>query len=220
MHGTRCCVLFTKPAHVGEVKTRLIGILSPAQAAELHRAFQQDLEGRLARGSFDLRIAWALEPTEDLPPSRFVSERQIGETLGDRLFHGLDRASREFDYVLAIGSDHPEIPLERVESAFELMEGGAKMVLGPASDGGYYLIGFWREALDSRLFEGIAWSSPSVTAQTLTRAAALGTEAALLPTGNDVDSPADLERLVAYLHSNPSTCHHTEALLRSWGRLR
>ena len=121
--------------------------------------------------------------------------------------------------MLALGSDHPEIELERVNEAFSRLEKGCDVVVGPAADGGYYLIGLRREAVRRELFDGVAWSSPSVLADTLSRCERLGLEVAHLPVGHDVDSPADLERLIAFIARNPAWCRNTGSLLRDWGRL-
>jgi len=76
----------------------------------------------------------------------------------------------------------------------EALDAGREAVLGPAADGGYYLIALRREALHRRLFEGIAWSSPSVFGATLTRLGELGLDTALLPEAHDLDTVADLAR--------------------------
>jgi len=239
----RCLVLFTKPPRPGRVKTRLIGRLSAAQAAALHAAFLADVLARLRRGAFDLRLAWALAPGEAIPSpaelaraqpttppadwqrllAGIAHQRQVGGDLGARLHHGLAAAGRRYRYVAAAGSDHPELPAARVDGAFARLEAAAEVVVGPAADGGYYLIGARREALDPRLFAGVPWSSGAVLRTTLANAASLGLEVARLELGHDVDEPADLERLAARLASGgraSGACPHTRALLEAWGMLR
>ena len=166
--ASRLLLLFTKPARPGRVKTRLIGDLTPAEAAELHAAFLEDLLGRLRPGSFELRLAWALEPGEEMPAGPFPGIRQEGDGLGERLYRALSAAATEASSVAAVGSDHPTLPLELVHRGFERVEAGADVVLGPAEDGGYYLIvlrgGVLAEA-GPRLFEGIAWSTERVLAR-------------------------------------------------------
>lgn len=190
-----CTVLFTKPPVPGRVKTRLVGDLSPEDAAELHQAFLSDVGRTLGRGSFDLYIAWDLEEVEGAPSGPIPCFRQEGSDLGERLYRGLTRAARDHPLVAAVGSDHPELCLSRVETAFRWLREGADVVLGPANDGGYYLIGARRETLHPRLFEEIPWSTGEVLARTEDRVAELGFEARLLPSGGDVDTPADLRRL-------------------------
>lgn len=219
MAENRCLLVFTKPALPGRVKTRLIGALDAERAALLHQAFLEDLTARLRSGRFELQIAWALEPGEELPPSPLPAVRQRGENLGERLYLALRRAARGHRYVAAVGSDHPRLPLEVVHRAFRELESGGQVVLGPARDGGYYLIGVTAEALSRRLFEGIAWSTGEVLVATLERCGELGLEARLLPAAADVDTPGDLARLARELSGGGPECPRTRGLLTSWGRL-
>jgi rSAM/selenodomain-associated transferase 1 len=218
--GDRLVLLFTKPALPGRVKTRLIGELSPAEAADLHQAFLADMVERLGTGNFDLQIAWALEDGERIPEVEVVGIRQRGADLGSRLFQALADGARDHASVAAVGSDHPELSAETIEEGFSRLEkGSADAVLGPTRDGGYYLIGLKSEAVHRDLFEGVPWSSSAVLPATLDRCRALGLQVSLLPEGSDVDTAEDLDRLVQSLMARSSPCPRTQALLRSWGRL-
>ena len=212
----RAVVLFTKPPRPGKVKTRLIGRLTADQACELHSAFLDDLRDRLAGGEFGLYIAWALEGDEPMPSSELPAFRQEAGGLGERLHGGLERAARRHDFVMAIGSDHPELSLERVHQGFEELERGHDVALGPAEDGGYYLIAVAADRLARELFEGHAWSTSSVTSTTLARCDELGLSVAVLPIGSDVDTPADLDRLSAALRDTDLDCPRTRRLLEGW----
>ncbi len=219
MPSSRCVVVFTKPARAGRVKTRLIGELSAEQAAALHAAFLEDLLERLRGGRFDLRVAWALEPGERAPATDEPALRQRGGDLGERLFEALSVAARDHRFVAAVGSDHPELPLAVVENAFERLAAGAEVVLGPAADGGYYLIAVAAPVLVPALFEEIPWSTPRVLETTLERCRSVGLAAELLPAAADVDTPDDLERLAAALSAGAGGCPRTRRLLAGWGRL-
>jgi len=218
--SSRRLLLFTKPAREGRVKTRLIGDLSAAEAAELHAAFLADLLDRLQEGDFELRLAWALEPQEEVPVGPAPGVRQTGGDLGERLYRALSAAAREASVVAALGSDHPTLPLELVHRAFAAVENGADVVLGPAEDGGYYLIALRAEAVSRRLFEEIAWSTPRVLPATLERCRELGFAVELLPQAADIDTPEDLRRLADRMASDDLGCPRTRALLNGWGRLR
>ena len=213
----RRLLLFTKPAREGRVKTRLIGTLTPAQAAEIHQAFLDDLLDRLREGSFDLRLAWALDPGEAVPEGPLPGVRQEGEDLGERLFRTLAVAGAEASSVAALGSDHPTLPLEMIHEAFERLEAGADVVLGPAEDGGYYLIALRAGAVAPRLFEAIAWSTDRVFPETVERCRELGLRLELLPRASDVDTPEDLRRLAALMTKDDLGCPRTRALLSVWG---
>lgn len=230
----RRLVLFTKPAVPGRVKTRLLGELSPEQAAELHRAFLDDVAERLlaaeARGELELWSAWALVPGESVPGGPGRALRQEGRDLGERLANGLARAAREAGgaaAVAALGSDHPTVPMESVREAFRRVEAGADVVLGPSRDGGYYLVALGARALRPELFEGVPWSTPEVLARTEERAARLGLRVERIAGGYDVDTPDDLDHLAAELAADlaeggagvAALCPRTRALLAAWGRL-
>jgi len=223
--SARRLLLFTKPAREGRVKTRLIGDLTPTQAAALHTAFLDDLLDRLRagvrEGDFELRLAWALDAEEALPAGPLPGVRQEGSDLGERLYRTLSGAVAEASAVMALGSDHPTLPLELVHRAFERIEAGADVVLGPAEDGGYYLIALHPRAVASRLFEGIAWSTDQVLAATLDRCRELGLAVELLPEASDVDTPEDLRRLAARMARDGDLgCPRTHALLASLGYLQ
>lgn len=216
---SRRLLLFTKPAREGRVKTRLIGELTAAEAAELHAAFLEDLLARLRGGDFELRLAWALDPDDEVPDGPVPGIRQRGEGLGDRLYLALSEAAREAAAVMALGSDHPTLPLALIHRAFEAVERGAEVVLGPAEDGGYYLIALRAEAVSRRLFEDIAWSTERVLPATLERCRELGLRVELLPEASDVDTPEDLRRLAERMASDDLDCPRTRRLLRAWGRV-
>ncbi len=220
MTDGRCLTLFTKPTRAGEVKTRLIGELAPEQAAELHAAFRDDLLERLDPGAFDLSIAWALGEGEPVPDGPHPGLRQVGDDLGARLLDALARAGESHELVAAVGSDHPLLPVEAVEEAFDRLERGAEVVLGPATDGGYYLIAFRTAALDRRVFADIPWSTAGVLERTLERCRELDLTAELLAEASDVDTSDDLRRLIQELdRADVPACPRTRGLLERWDRL-
>jgi rSAM/selenodomain-associated transferase 1 len=219
----RCLFVFTKPAEPGRVKTRLIGALTAEEAAALHQAFLGDLLERLGGGDFDVRLAWALEPGETLPAGPVPGQAQRGGDLGERLFDALAGAAGSHPFVAAVGSDHPDLPLATVEAAFAAVEAGVEVALGPATDGGYYLIALRAEAVDRRLFADIAWSTPAVLAATIDRCRDLGLAVALLPEASDVDTADDLRRLAERLADagelgGAADCPRTRALLAAGDR--
>jgi len=220
MSGTppRRLLLFTKPAHAGKVKTRLIGDLTAADAARLHAAFLEDVLARLRGGDFELRIAWALEPEEDVPAGPMPGVRQQGSDLGERLYRALSEAAASgARAVAAVGSDHPTIPLELVHRAFASVEAGTDVVLGPAEDGGYYLIALGAGAVSPRLFADIAWSTGQVLPATLERCRELGLAVEMLPTASDLDTPDDLRRLAVRMAGSDLGCPRTRGLLAALG---
>jgi rSAM/selenodomain-associated transferase 1 len=213
----RLVLLFTKPARPGKVKTRLVGPLSAVEAARLHEAFLGDILERLQGGSFDLQVAWAVSPAEDLPSGPPPALRQVGSDLGERLFEGLSAAAGRATCVAAIGSDHPSLSRDHLERAFDLLETRrADVVLGPAHDGGYYLIAARREVVCEHLFRDIPWSTSAVLSETIARCADLDVRVQLLEELTDVDRPADLKLLMRKLESGDLECPRTARFLRAW----
>ncbi len=222
----RQLLLFAKAPVPGGAKTRLVTPrgLTADQAAALAAAMAADLSSRLACGPWRLVVHWAdaegAEPPVELLPAGVEWRPQGGGSLGERLERGLRFAVQNGGYAAAVGSDHPELETERVEEAFEALHAGrGDVVLGPAVDGGYYLIGVGSGAVRTRLFEGIAWSTASVLAQTLERCDELGLRVELLPVLTDVDTVDDLRAFRAALDERPALrrlCPRTAELLSSW----
>jgi len=130
---------------------------------------------------------------------------QRGRDLGERLSFALeDLLADGYESAAIMNSDSPTLPREYLKQTFDLLaEPGDRVVLGPADDGGYYLIGLKRP--DRRLFEGVTWSTNLVLDQTLERAQQIGLDVALLPEWYDVDGASDFERLVRELGIVDST---------------
>ena len=119
---------------------------------------------------------------------------QAGDTLGERMsmaFRELFAAG--YLHVILVGSDVPTLPPERLDDAVAALRRGADLVLGPADDGGYYLIGL--SGLHEALFSDVRWGGPDVFGETIARARSLGQRVHVLGAWYDVDSPADLARL-------------------------
>jgi len=203
------CVLgiMTKAPQPGLVKTRLVPPLSHAEAAELHRCFLRDTAENIvaAAGTCSCRGAAVYTPggterlLEPLLPDGFQLVQQRGETLGERLLMATaDVLELGYPAVCLIDSDSPTLPTEMLTRAVGLLERpGARVVLGPADDGGYYLIGL--KAADHRLFAGIAWSTAGVFTQTVQRAKEARLDIEVLPSWYDVDDGPSLDRLCAEL---------------------
>ena len=183
----------------GRVKTRLAAVLGADAACALYRAFVLDLAERL--GAMPYAVTWAYTPPDAPFPELLPGagcRPQRGRDLGERLTGAI---GEEFAAgpgpVIAIGADAPHIPAAALAEAAATLAHGADVVLGPAADGGYYLIGLGRPAPD--LFAGIAWGTAGVLEATLARAGAAGLAPHLLPPSFDIDQPADLARLRALL---------------------
>ncbi len=188
--------IFVKSPVVGRVKTRLCPPLSPEQARDLYLAFLQDLISRIQSLRLAPTVFLAGEATRET--SRLLAdparvEPQVGDTLGQRLHHAFGRLLRSpGDRAVIIGSDSPDLPAATLRRAFRKLK-HRDVVLGPATDGGYYLIGLRAPA--PALFDGIAWSGPEVLGQTVRAVERAGLTLSLLPVWYDVDDDASLHIL-------------------------
>lgn len=200
-------LVFAKVPRAGRVKTRLCPPLSPEQASALYAVMLADaLEAYVTLG-YTVRVYVAPDsepfPVEVLPP-RVTVHTQMGVGLGERMLHALEDAfSDGAERAVLIGTDHPTLPLEYVAQAFEAVSSPETVVLGPAHDGGYYLVGMSRAYPE--LFLGMTYSHPMVLEETLDRATATDASVTLLRSWYDVDDAASLQRLAEDLALLPPT---------------
>ena len=193
----------TKAPRAGEVKTRLVPPLTPEEAADLNAAFLRDLSISIVRAcemspAHPVGVytpAGSEEAYRNILPPEFSLLLQRGESFGERLiFAAEDLFAVGFASVCLINSDSPSVPGQNfAEAAIELAGPADRIVLGPADDGGYYLIGL--KKMRRRLFEEIDWSTERVFGQTKERATELGVSVHELACGLDVDDRATLLRL-------------------------
>lgn len=218
MQRARLTTLFAKLPRAGEVKTRLCPPLTGLEAAGLAEAMLADGLARCL-GTSGFRTQLAVHPPGSEPwfRARFPElgdlVAQQGGDLGQRLAAHFERAfARErLGSAVVLGSDAPEVPLARVLEAHERLEDGADLVLGPDGGGGYYLVGLRRPA--SALFTEVEMSQPGMYARTLELARDRRLVVAELERGEDVDTPADLERLRAHVQGAQGS---TLRELRRW----
>ena len=186
-----------KAPRVGLVKTRLGRQVGFDQATRVYRAMAERQVGRVPE-TFRLEVHYAprgagAEMRAWLGTARHYCV-QSGGDLGRRLTSAFARAFRRGAHeVIAIGADCPGLDGDCLAEASSRLR-KADVVLGPAADGGYYLIGLRRPVPE--LFTAIAWSSEKVLSQTLERAAAGGLSCELLSIKEDID---DLESLRRHL---------------------
>ncbi|HEX2227952.1 MAG TPA: TIGR04282 family arsenosugar biosynthesis glycosyltransferase [Candidatus Binatia bacterium] len=192
-------VVMTKAPRPGESKTRLVPPLTYEEAAALAEALLIDQLNHLTKlAGADVFVAFTPQNAaaffRALVPARFCCFPQEGDDLGERMrqaFHYL--LTRGFKRVLLIGSDLPPLPLETLHAAYASLSAGRNIVLGPTTDGGYYLIGMSRLFVD--VFTGIHWSRPDVLARTLEKISRAKLSYELLPVCQDIDTPEDLAHL-------------------------
>lgn len=195
-------IIFTRYPEAGTTKTRMIPKLGAEGAAELQRQMTEHIRSRVGElrelhhltieiryegGSEKLMTKWLGAGFSYCHQGRGDIGRRMGRALKDAFGQGCET-------VVIIGSDIPDITTNIMQKAFEALNQN-DLVLGPAADGGYYLIGVHRETFrywNPQLFSDISWGTDRVLPQTLSIAHKLGLQYILLDTLRDVDRPEDL----------------------------
>ena len=211
--GDPCCgiAVMAKASVPGRAKTRLVPPLTANEAAELNTAFLKDVVENIAAAAQDASIRGyvAFGPPETAPFFKTTLPASIElidawyPNFGDCLFAAVKQVlDQGHGSAVVLNSDSPTLPTALLVAAAQfLSRPGDRAVLGPARDGGYYLLGL--KSPHRRLFEDVAWSTEHVAAQTLARAAEIGLEVHVLPDWYDVDDAASLRQLHQDLEGGP-----------------
>lgn len=196
-------IIFAREPLPGMVKTRLAATIGDQAAAQLYETMLQDVLAT-SRQLKDIEtfVYWACE---DSSLSRLAdtynccARCQCSGDLGQRMQGAFEEMfSHGFDVCCIVGSDAPDLPTAYIRNAFQLLaEQHHDVVLGPCSDGGYYLLGM-KQAYP-HLFRNIHWSSADVLQESLAAAQNGGQATALLPEWQDIDTFEDLQ---AFQHRN------------------
>jgi rSAM/selenodomain-associated transferase 1 len=196
-----------KASAPGRTKTRLVPPLSGEEAARLNTAFLQDVIGNLIAAGRVTEVApyVAYGPAGSEPFFRGCLPQSIDliecclPNFGDCLRHALTTMlARGHAAACVLNADSPTLPTRYlIDAARTLARSPERIVIGPSTDGGYYLLGLTH--VHARLFSDIDWSSPQVCAQTRQRAAELDLAVTLLEPWYDVDDAAALRQLDADL---------------------
>jgi hypothetical protein len=189
MNADALLIMVRNPV-AGQVKKRLAATLGPEKALAIYQSLldhtrQVALQTQADRCVFYSEFIEAHDEWDE----RFFSKRiQTGEDLGQRMCQALSSLQVQYRKMVLIGSDIPGLSPGLLADAFARLA-EADVVIGPATDGGYYLIGM-REC-EPAMFDRIAWSTSEVLEQTLARIGQLGKSVALLPPLPDIDVEAD-----------------------------
>lgn len=196
-----CCLLvFVKYPQKGRVKRRLSADLDETSGQELYRCFVHDTLLTAQKINAQLRICFF--PVDEKEKFRewlghnlmFVPQK--GFDLGERMKQCLSDACREgFHRVVLIGSDSPDLPINILQSAIAELQ-TYDIVLGPSTDGGYYLIGFQGANFEPSVFDDVQWGTASVLTRTIQNIHNSKKRYLLLPQWSDVDTLDDLKQLI------------------------
>ena len=193
----RALIVFARaPSAPG--KTRLTATLSSDRARALREALLLDTLDAVRAAHVPLVIAFTPDDAGDemslLAPG-ITLVRQHGADLGERMQHALDEVLNVGTGMVAlVGSDLPTLPASHVSDAFAMCDSDADMVLGPTEDGGFYLLAARRRV--TPVLGGIDWSAPAVRGRVVEAALGAGLTVGVGPSWWDVDTRADLQRVV------------------------
>jgi len=193
-------ILFTRFPEPGKVKTRLIAKLGPQGAAHVHKKMTEQVIRRIQPAlqlqNLQMQVYYdggsAQQMADWLGPNQTFSQQQ-GNDLGQRMALAFNRAFHQgASRTLLIGSDCPGIDVDTITIGLEKLH-SHDLVLGPAADGGYYLIGLRAgENHYENLFDHIDWGTDQVLTQTVRRAKDSGLSCTMLKQLHDIDRPEDL----------------------------
>ncbi|MEN8206287.1 MAG: TIGR04282 family arsenosugar biosynthesis glycosyltransferase [Pseudomonadota bacterium] len=188
-------LLLTKAPDPGRVKTRLIPLLGENAAAELYTQLLHDCLTMCSTAALCPIDIWC-SPSTEHPFFQQCSKRyqttlhtQSAGDLGQRMSQAIQATLVHADYVVLIGADCPTLTAEDIATAFDALEAGTDVVIGPAEDGGYYLIGM-RE-YHASIFVDIPWSTSDVLSLTENRLQRHNLSLLALSLRKDLDTPED-----------------------------
>ncbi len=191
--------IFAKSPCAARVKTRLAAAIGVQAATRLATGLIVETVRRLADREFMRTELW-YTPDPRCPVFAALRFRtalrfrpQCGAQLGQRMLFALRHGLGQADYVVIVGTDCPALNRQYLQRACSALREGTELVIGPARDGGYVLLG--TRVADPHLFHGIPWGGPKVLQTTLQRARRLGCRTLLLDPLADIDRVQDLARL-------------------------
>ena len=202
----RCLLFFVKYPEKGKVKSRLAAVIGDDSAVSLYKNLVAQMLSTLKEGTFPLYICFfpknAQKPIKNWLGREYHYIPQNGKDLGERMRNGfIDGFAMGYKRVVLIGSDIPDLPMKYIEEAFKSLK-EMDAVIGPAFDGGYYLIGFRDKSFFPQLFEGIAWGTENVFDETMKKLKRFKRAVHTLPYHRDIDTAEDLKHLKGRLSSN------------------
>lgn len=198
-------LIFARVPELGRVKTRLETELGKNRTLQIYKAMLHDLLTSIGPPSedLDIEVMWTADQEVGGETLRrffgiYPLARQAGAGLGDRLAISLGERVyfHEAEKVMAIGVDDPTLSRSSIELAFKLLD-SCDWVVGPATDGGYYLIGCRSAAFTPEVFSAIPWGSANVYRLTHDKIRAAGSTLAVLTQRRDIDVPDDLREFAS-----------------------
>ena len=195
MSSEKLLVIFVKNARMGKVKTRLAATIGDENALKIYIHLLNHTAEICAEVNAHRAVFYSdmIEEADEFMVPHFQKYLQNGSDLGEKMMNAfLKGFAKGYEKILIIGSDCYELNTGIIEQGFKALE-DHDTVIGPASDGGYYLLGM--KKLNKQLFQNKEWSTNNVLLDTLLDFKNLGLTYTLLPTLTDVDEEKDLGEL-------------------------
>ena len=189
---SKALIIFIKNPVLGKVKTRLAATVGDVKAFEVYKYLLNHTQKIALLIDADKFLFYAdfLNREDEWPHDRFIKHQQKGNDLGERMYNAFENTFlNKYQKVIIIGSDCFDLSASVIEDAYEFLN-YSDIVIGPAKDGGYYLLGM--KNLHQCLFRNISWSTSEVLKQTLSICKSQHLKYSLLPTLTDIDTENDL----------------------------
>lgn len=192
--GDKSIVIFIKNPELGKVKTRLAKSLGDKKALTVYKQLLNYTRKLCAEFPASRLLFYSnfIDENDDWPKDVFQKHKQEGSDLGERMLHAFQFALSKHSKTIIIGSDCAELTTAHLETAFNELE-HHDFVIGPAKDGGYYLLGM--KTAEERLFRDKIWSTENVFEQTIQDIKMLDKSYFTLPNLRDTDYLEDWEKI-------------------------
>lgn len=196
--SNNCLAVFIKYPEEAKVKSRLAKTIGNTLAKDLYICFVEDILDRFSNDKFDICICYSPDDKEqeikEWLGKYYQYQLQEGKDLGEKMKNAFLTLFKNYSNVLIIGSDSPDLPTGYISKSFEQFQTTGS-VIGPADDGGYYLIGFNKNNFLPDIFQNIEWSTDSVFKNTMEIFKNNNHNISILDYWYDIDEFKDLERI-------------------------
>ena len=206
-------IFFVKYPQIGKVKTRLAANVGDKKAYDIYQLLLKRTWNTIKQSNLHVCIEYTpagySSEMKELFGERIEYFVQQGSDIGSRMANAFQRVfSSSVDNAILIGSDLPDLDVETLNTAFRKLI-NHEVVIGPAGDGGYYLVGFQRRYFSRKIFEEIKWSSNRVYQQTIKKICELNLSKYILPERNDIDTFDDIN---LFLNKNKEVSEFKDSL--------
>ncbi|MGM0568839.1 MAG: TIGR04282 family arsenosugar biosynthesis glycosyltransferase [Elusimicrobiota bacterium] len=217
--NTKCINILLKYPEPGYVKTRLGKEIGNRKASELYRNFVLDITENMK--DIDAAVNIFCSPGNSREKFKswlggsFKYFPQEGSDLGERIKNSLVKSFKSgYKKALILGGDSPDLPAKLIKSSFKKLD-SYDAVIGPADDGGYYLIAFTASGFEKEAFKGIKWGKDKVFDSTLKRLKSNYIKVLQLKKWYDIDTLDDLKKFYSRALSGGNPCSHTLEYINS-----